>query len=357
MRHGKADEDNDFELPPLAPPHDANELTATPERTSGTAEHPVASSQKGKANCHETAMMLWRTMTHLCMFLILTAMHALGLLMHKLCSNEDHSYDFSPASTLVCIELTKLALATALHKREVSTATQGPRSLVQSFRETGTLKLWLATTAIAVMYTANNLLTFFAIAKMDPGKVAIAKALVPYLTGFVLHTCFGRALNSLKWACIILQCCGVAITQFKGSGGTLLSPIMYMWLALSIAITTMSSVYNEYVVKQFKAPLQQINMIMYVVGAFNAAVIYLAVPAYHEKGSFFVGYSPMVVLLILTMSFFGLCVGYAYKYADVLIKNLSTSGSMALLVWLSAMFFDAPLTFNSVTGSVVIITT
>ena len=196
MRHGKADEDNDFELPPLAPPHDANELTATPERTSGTAEHPVASSQKGKANCHETAMMLWRTMTHLCMFLILTAMHALGLLMHKLCSNEDHSYDFSPASTLVCIELTKLALATALHKREVSTATQGPRSLVQSFRETGTLKLWLATTAIAVMYTANNLLTFFAIAKMDPGKVAIAKALVPSPASCYIRALAGRSIAS-----------------------------------------------------------------------------------------------------------------------------------------------------------------
>ena len=63
-------------------------------------------------------------------------------------------------------------------------------------------------------------------------------------------------------------------------------------------------------------------MIMYFVGVLLAAAVYTAVPAYHEK-RFFEGYSPMVWLLIFVQASYGLCVGYAYKYADVLIKKPS----------------------------------
>ena len=51
------------------------------------------------------------------------------------------------------------------------------------------------------------------------------------------------------------------------------------------------------------------------------------------------------------------CVGYAYKYADVIIKNLSTSTTLALLVFVSSVLFDVPLTFYSVAGVIVIIVT
>ena len=91
---------------------------------------------------------------------------------------------------------------------------------------------------------------------------------------------------------------------------------------------------------------------MYTFGAILAATIYLAIPEYHSK-AFFEGYSPMVFVLIFVQATYGLAVGYAYKYADVLIKNLSTSATLALLVALSALFFDKPLTFNSIFGSVV----
>jgi drug/metabolite transporter (DMT)-like permease len=65
----------------------------------------------------------------------------------------------------------------------------------------------------------------------------------------------------------------------------------------------------------------------------------------------------MTILLIIVQSFYGICVGYAYKYADVLIKNLSTSTTLALLVFISYGVFGAPLTFYSVAGVVIIIVT
>ena len=87
-----------------------------------------------------------------------------------------------------------------------------------------------------------------------------------------------------------------------------------MFLGLSIVITTLSSVWNERIIKRYKAPLQQINMIMYFFGTILAFILYCAVPAYHEKG-FFEGYSFMAFVVIFVQGTYGLSVGYAYKYA------------------------------------------
>ena len=41
----------------------------------------------------------------------------------------------------------------------------------------------------------------------------------------------------------------------------------------------------------------------------------------------------------------------------MLIKNLSTSTTLAVLVFISSMFFSVPLTFYSIAGVIVIIVT
>ena len=315
-------------------------------------------------------------------FLVLTFMHALALLVFKL-NAVDGSYPFSSASTVVVTEAVKLCLATALHQREIrlQPATTRPSGLVESFRRSASRWLVFETCIVSAMYTGNNLLSYYCVAQMDPGTLAIAKSLVPYLTAIVLQL-FGRTVNGLQWACIILQCTGVATTQYADHDGSngLYSWSSYAWLAISVAITTISSVCNERVVRRYGAPLQQVNMIMYSCGIALASTVYVAVPAYHEK-AFFEGYSPMVGLLIFVQATYGLCVGYAYKcvslyeelpqnrvplplvchcarrYADVLIKNLSSSATLAVLVGLSALLFGTPLTHEKVAGSIVIICT
>ena len=250
-------------------------------------------------------------------FCVLTFMHALALLVFKL-NAVDGSYPFSSASTVVVTEAVKLCLATALHRREIrlQPAATRPSGLVEPFRRTASRWLALETCIVSAMYTANNLLSYYCVAQMDPGTLAIAKSLVPYLTAIVLQL-FGRTVNGLQWACIILQCTGVATTQYVDQDQTeeLYSWSSYAWLAISVVITTISSVCNERVVRHYGAPLQQVNMIMYSCGIALASTVYVAVPAYHEK-AFFEGYSPMVGLLIFVQATYGLCVGYAYKYVS-----------------------------------------
>ena len=65
-------------------------------------------------------------------------------------------------------EALKLGLATQLHRRELMAAgfSSGPNGIAASFRRTATPRLIIATATIAVMYTANNLLSYFCIAQM-----------------------------------------------------------------------------------------------------------------------------------------------------------------------------------------------
>ena len=232
-----------------------------------------------------------KVVQHLVIFVVLTFMHALALLVFKLCT-VNHTYPFSPASSLVCTEATKLVLATFLHSREIASMPEEtrPAGTLDSFRKTATLKVWIATAVISLLYAVNNLLSYKLVAQTDPGTLAIAKATVPYLCALMLR-CLGRPLTDIQWCCIILQCTGVAVTQYHTGGnhggghandtaagadageGARYSWYMYLLLFVSILVTATSSVFNERIIKKFNAPLQQINMIMYLVGVSLAALL------------------------------------------------------------------------------------
>ena len=299
---------------------------------------------------------------HMVVFFALTFFHAIALLVFRL-NAVDGEYPFSPASTIVLTEATKLCLATALHQREIAHweyAYDRPTNLADSFWRYAKRPVVAATAIISAMYTANNLLSYFCVAQMDPGTVAIAKSLVPYVTAVILRA-FGRKLESLQWACILLQCSAVSMTQYVPEHSITehsmrYSYWLYIALVLSILITGSSSVWNERVIKQYDAPLQLVNMIMYAFGVLLGGVVYVAIPRYHEK-AFFEGYSFKAAILVLVQAIYGLCVSYAYKYADVLIKNLSSSATLVVLVALSAFLFHTELAFTSIMGCVSIVVT
>ena len=96
----------------------------------------------------------------------------------------------------------------------------------------------------------------------------------------------------------------------------------------------------------------------YTFGVLFALASYFAIPAYREApGGFFDGYDGMTVLLIAVQAVYGIGVSFAYKYSDVLVKNLASSATLAVLVGVDALLFGARLTFDGVAGVVVIVVT
>ena len=187
------------------------------DRTGAQAcDMPVTAPAAGGGS-HGISMQCMRfprIASHILVFFVLTSFHAIALLIFKL-NAVNGEYPFSPAATVVVTESIKLCLATILHWREIARweySSDPPTSLVDSLRRYANVHVVASTAGISALYTANNLLSYFCVAQMDPGTVAIAKSLVPYVTAAILRV-VGRKLDMLQWACIVLQCSAVSITQ------------------------------------------------------------------------------------------------------------------------------------------------
>ena len=61
------------------------------------------------------------------------------------------------------------------------------------------------------------------------------------------------------------------------------------------------------------------------------------------------------VCIIVLNAFMGLAINLVYKYSNAVIKTIASCFSMALLVLASAVFFGAPLSLNTISGTAVII--
>ena len=131
-------------------------------------------------------------------------------------------------------------------------------------------------------------------------------------------------------------------------------------MAVATAITAISSVWNQKVVKGFAVPVNLQNSILYVFGFVIAVISYNVTPtgtsaatastAVSAPKGFFDGYGPMALLLILFQAFHGLAVTLVYKYADAIIKNFANSAVMAILVVVSAYAFGVATTVHSWLG-------
>jgi UDP-sugar transporter A1/2/3 len=82
---------------------------------------------------------------------------------------------------------------------------------------------------------------------------------------------------------------------------------------------------------------------------------FVLLPEEVPKG-FLEGYTPVAALLVLFQAFHGLAVTLVYKYADAIVKNFANATVMALLVSLSAAFFNLKVNAHSWLGIGIILT-
>jgi len=277
-------------------------------------------------------------------FAVLVCVQSCAILLFKLCQ-VGGVYSFSPASCVAMTEACKLALAVSLHSRHVQ-ATGG------SYFEGVSPRICAHYFFLAILYTVNNQLTFFSLEIVDPGTFTLAKSLAPYIVALMLRV-LGQRLNELQWVCVLLQCICIAVSQYDACKARGLVPMHgYMLVAVATCITAVSSVWNQKVVKGFNVPVNLQNSLLYVFGLAIASFSYAVTPtrAGTEPKGFFEGYTPLALLLVLFQAFHGLAVTLVYKYADAIVKNFANSAVMAILVIISANFFDVPTTLHSWLG-------
>ena len=235
-------------------------------------------------------------------FCTLVAVQSTALLLFKICQ-VGGTYTFSPASNVALTEMCKLGLASSLHISYVNRS-RSEGSPSKGYLDGLSWRICLHYFGLAVLYTVNNQLTFLCFELADPGSYALGKSVAPYLCAVMLRLS-GDKLNALQWACIILQCSGIAVTQYdpcKHAG--YLPSKAYALIATSTAITAVSSVWNQKVVKGFDVPVNLQNSVLYVFGSMIAMLSYVSGamgPAHGPSGGvgFFEGYTWLAVSLVI----------------------------------------------------------
>ena len=144
-------------------------------------------------------------------FCTLVAVQSTALLLFKICQ-VGGTYTFSPASNVALTEMCKLGLASSLHISHVNKA-RSEGSPSKGYLDGLSVRICLHYFGLAALYTVNNQLTFLCFELADPGSYALGKSVAPYLCAVMLRLT-GDKLNALQWACIILQCSGIAVTQY-----------------------------------------------------------------------------------------------------------------------------------------------
>ncbi|KAJ1632345.1 nucleotide-sugar transporter-domain-containing protein [Pavlovales sp. CCMP2436] len=281
-------------------------------------------------------------------FFTLVTVQSGAILLFKL-AQIGGGYSFSPASSVCLTEMVKFTIAFGSHALEV--------------RRTG--DDWFPDLSwpiighyfgLSILYTINNILTFYVLEEADPGTLSLFKSIAPYLCAMLLRLT-GQKLNRLQWSCVVIQCCAIAIIQYDVTKGVpLLKPVAYVMLTMATSITAVSSVWNQLVLKGFSVPLNLQNAILYTFGMLTSIICFWVGPSKSIKG-FFEGYNMLGVALILFQALHGLAVSFVYKHADAIIKNFANSSVMAVLVCVSAFFFGLQMNVHSALAVVIIVVT
>jgi len=293
-------------------------------------------------------------------FMTLVVVQATAILLFKLCQN-DGKYTFNPASSVALTEMCKLLLAGSLHYNHVA-------SSKKPLWEGVSPKIVFHYLGLSMMYTINNQLSFYCLELADPGSMALGKSIAPYLCALLLRLA-GERLHALKWVCIIVQCCAIAIVQYDACKGTGYLPMKaYYMIGTATSITAITSVWNQLIIKGFEVPANLQNSFLYAFGSAFAIISYLhSVSDTHGRGhghghavdgpkGFFEGYTLLASLLVLFQAFHGLAVALVYTYADAIVKNFANSSVMAILIIISYLYFGLETTLHSWLGIIIVLT-
>jgi hypothetical protein len=280
-------------------------------------------------------------------FFILVFVQVSLALSFRAAQDESGKYPFDPAAVLVVAEVLKFLLSLTLYSRsEIANKPEGWyvafKSEIQS-----TPTLFYSCFALAVLYCANNNISFLLFQWMDGANINLFKSGSSFVSTLLLRFALHRGISSIQWAAVGLQVCGLAISQFgaTGTNAPLLSASAYFVLLISLTITSICSVYNDKVLKDHAnvASLHTVNALLYAVGATLNGLVYLFTSTTSEiiRPSFFSGFDrPFTWVVLFFNTVIGIVVSAVYKYADATIKTFASACATSALLLVNILIYN-----------------
>jgi hypothetical protein len=242
-------------------------------------------------------------------------------------------YPFSSPALLVIAEITKLGISLCLFFQEESYTRVGHatkeelatkkafENVRQSFLTLGgelTFPLLRNTALLAALYCVNNHIAFLVFRMADGANITLIKSGSSFVCALMLRFALGRAISRVQWSAIFLQIFGLVVAQFGAtcSNTPILPGYAYLLLFISLVISSVSSVWNDQLLKHDNnTSMHIINMLLYAFGFLMNGIsyVYTAGP---DRG-FFSGFDKSATFLVLIcQSLFGVTISAVYKFSD-----------------------------------------
>jgi hypothetical protein len=280
-------------------------------------------------------------------FFVLVFVQVSLALSFRAAQDETGKYPFDPAAVLVVAEILKFLLSLTLYSR--SENANKPEGWYVAFKSEiqSTPTLLYSCFALAVLYCANNNISFLLFQWMDGANINLFKSGSSFVSTLLLRFALHRGISSIQWAAVGLQVCGLAISQFgaTGTNAPLLSASAYFVLLISLTITSICSVYNDKVLKDHAnvASLHTVNALLYAVGATLNGLVYLFTSTTSEiiRPSFFSGFDrPFTWVVLFFNTVIGIVVSAVYKYADATIKTFASACATSALLLVNILIYN-----------------
>jgi drug/metabolite transporter (DMT)-like permease len=125
----------------------------------------------------------------------------------------------------------------------------------------------------------------------------------------------GSRTAKLQWLAIVLQICGLIITQYHPDTGSTYPLPSYAILFFQTVVTALAGVFNQHLCKSQEASLHAQNMVLYAFGVcINLTVHGMVTFLKPGEPGFFVGYHhPGAIFVIFSNVLNGLVITAVYK--------------------------------------------
>ncbi|TAQ89874.1 hypothetical protein B7494_g1813 [Chlorociboria aeruginascens] len=198
---------------------------------------------------------------------------------------------------------------------------------------------------LALFYALINNTIFVAFKLADPGTIQLTKSGVTFITALVMIFTLGSKITKVQWIAIVIQICGLMVTQYHPETGTSYPISTYLILLFQVFLSALSGVYNQALLKSDNASLHADNMILYASGAAINLILHFTIRLFKaDEPGFFTGYGSIgAFMVVMSNVFIGLAITAVYK-----------SVSTGILLYLSPILFGTELSFLVLPGTIVV---
>ncbi|KAK1964718.1 UDP-galactose transporter [Colletotrichum sublineola] len=209
---------------------------------------------------------------------------------------------------------------------------------------------------LALFYVLINNSIFVSYKMADPGTIQLTKSGVTFITALVMIATLNTKISKIQWIAIVMQICGLMVTQYNPQTGTTYPFSTYFILLFQVFLSASSGVYNQALLKTDDSSLHADNMILYGAGASMNLLCHLVIRTLKaDEPGFFEGYNSFgAIMVIVSNVFIGLAITAVYKYADAVIKCFATAVATGILLYVSPVLFGTKLSFLVLPGTVVV---